>query len=73
MKLLNDAVVACVGHNKRRTYHKPVRPDTKCVAYWLVYLADQLQTDIYKGDVDALLAFAGKQCPIIYEELNAEL
>jgi len=62
------ALIGCGTHDKKRTFHKPVKPRNKCEVCWLVYLADKVETVLYQDDMEALFKFAGKKPTITYTE-----
>jgi len=70
--LWNGAIKACPTHGKECTHHKPVKPKTRCVVCWLVYLADQLECSLYQDDIAALLKFAKITTKIEFEETTCD-
>lgn len=70
--LRHGSILECPTHEKKRTYHKPVKPKSRCVVCWLVYLADQLECSLYKDDIAALLKFAKLTTKIEFEETTCD-
>jgi len=68
--LQHGALMSCVTHGKAQTYRKPAWPSNQCAVCWLVALADQLMTPLYKDDIEAILERSKFTTKIEYEEVR---
>ena len=59
IKTQHEQIVECVEHGRRRQWRNRVaKPTNKCLACWLIYLADAIDYPTYPEDVEAFIAFS---------------
>lgn len=56
---LHGAIIECAAHKRKRSFKTKVsQPKTKCPVCWACWLADRLETSVYKEDLDDLFKFS---------------
>jgi hypothetical protein len=50
----------CDTHDRQVQRRRSNQPKSKCIACWMCFLSEQLETSLYRSDVESILQFANK-------------
>jgi hypothetical protein len=77
--LFNGSLVACATHKRKRTFKpRSTKPTNKCPVCWACWLADRLETSVYKDDLNDIFTLSNafttvvKPSGIVFEETSKD-